>query len=107
MAQCTARAKSTGERCRCSAIRGGTVCHKHGGGAPQVRAKARQRIAEARDLACERLVQQLERDVVEPRETVAATRDLSRTLIELEERDASASAVSVVDEWLDHMRAGE
>lgn len=42
--QCTARAKATGTRCRAPAIRGGTVCIRHGGAAPQVRRKARERL---------------------------------------------------------------
>ena len=42
--QCTARAKGTGEQCR-RAVLGGGVCSKHGGKAPQVRAKQLQRLA--------------------------------------------------------------
>ena len=44
---CTALAKSTGQRCRSNPIKGGTVCIKHGGAAPQVRAKANRRLQEA------------------------------------------------------------
>ncbi|UMG92839.1 hypothetical protein [Nocardioides sp. TF02-7] len=43
--QCSAR-RTNGEPCRNSAIRGGTVCARHGGSAPQVRAKANQRLVE-------------------------------------------------------------
>jgi len=46
--QCTGTVASTGERCRNSAIRGGTVCHKHGGSAPQVKAAAAIRVTEER-----------------------------------------------------------
>lgn len=49
MAQCTAHSKRTGEPCQRPAIKGGTVCHQHGGGAPQVKDKARQRLLEAVD----------------------------------------------------------
>ena len=45
--RCTALAKSTGQRCRSNPIKGGTVCIKHGGAAPQVRAKANRRLQEA------------------------------------------------------------
>lgn len=41
--QCSARAKSTGERCRRAPIRGGAVCIVHGGKAPQVVAAAKRR----------------------------------------------------------------
>jgi hypothetical protein len=42
--QCTARSGRSGQRCRKAAIRGGTVCATHGGSAPLVRLKARQRL---------------------------------------------------------------
>ncbi len=42
--RCTATAKATGERCKRAAAPGGTVCVKHGGGAPQVRAAAARRV---------------------------------------------------------------
>lgn len=40
MAQCTAKAKTTGKRCGRSAIVGGTVCRIHGGSVPKVAALA-------------------------------------------------------------------
>lgn len=47
--QCTATAKSTGERCQRPAIKGGTVCYQHGGAAPQVQKKAQERLDEMAD----------------------------------------------------------
>lgn len=44
--RCTARAKSTGARCKRRPIPGGNVCRMHGGAAPQVRKAARLRLAE-------------------------------------------------------------
>lgn len=44
--RCTAKAKSTGERCARPANRGQKVCRVHGGNAPGALAKARERIAE-------------------------------------------------------------
>lgn len=42
---CGAR-KRNGEQCRAKPITGGTRCGKHGGAAPQVQAKARERVIE-------------------------------------------------------------
>lgn len=49
MSQCTATAKSTGERCQRPAIKGGEVCYQHGGAAPQVEKKAQERLDEMAD----------------------------------------------------------
>lgn len=49
--RCTATAKRSGERCQRAAIPGGKVCIKHGGTAPQVKAAAERRLAEARAAA--------------------------------------------------------
>lgn len=57
--QCTAHRK-TGDRCKNRPIICGTVCHKHGGSAPQVKKKAAERIAEAADDAAALLVQFME-----------------------------------------------
>jgi len=43
--KCTAKAKRSGFQCKKDAILGGTVCQKHGGGAPQVKRKANERLA--------------------------------------------------------------
>lgn len=43
--RCTAVSKRSGNRCRRAAIQGGTVCHMHGGAAPQVRKAADRRLA--------------------------------------------------------------
>jgi hypothetical protein len=45
--RCTAKAKNSGLRCKKAPIEGGTVCRTHGGRAPQVLAKAAERIVEA------------------------------------------------------------
>ena len=47
--QCTATAKSTGERCQNDAIKGGTVCYQHGGAAGQVQRKAQERLDKMAD----------------------------------------------------------
>lgn len=56
--QCTAHNRK-GERCGAKSIPGGSVCIFHGGNAPQVKAKAVDRIREARDLALDRLIDSL------------------------------------------------
>lgn len=43
---CHATSSQTGQPCRAFAINGGTVCVKHGGRAPQVKARAKQALAE-------------------------------------------------------------
>lgn len=42
--RCRATAKGSGLRCKRRPIPGGMVCKKHGGGAPQVQAKANERL---------------------------------------------------------------
>jgi hypothetical protein len=44
--KCTATAKSTGNRCTQPPVPGAEVCRFHGGKAPQVRAKAAERVVE-------------------------------------------------------------
>lgn len=48
-ARCTAHSSRTGNPCRQSPIRGGTVCRFHGGSAPQVRRKAQERLLASSD----------------------------------------------------------
>lgn len=45
--QCTAKSKRSGKQCRNAPILGGTVCERHGGKAPQVRAAANRRLQRA------------------------------------------------------------
>ena len=49
--------KVNGEPCKAYAIKGGTVCRRHGGSAPQVRAKALERLHAAADWLMERLLE--------------------------------------------------
>jgi hypothetical protein len=79
---------------------GGTVCAMHGGKAPKTMAKARARIVELRDVAAEKFLLQLQRDEVTAPTTMAAVRDLTKTLAEMEQHEASVTASSVVDDWL-------
>lgn len=49
MARCRATSKASKQQCKRGAIPGGAVCHKHGGSAPQVKAKAAERLADLID----------------------------------------------------------
>ena len=71
--RCTAH-KKDGNRCKKAAILGGTVCGTHGGSAPQVRNKARQRIMDAADPAAARMVELMAS--LDERISLAASRDL-------------------------------
>jgi len=73
--RCTAKSKTTGKRCRKPPIPGGGVCHVHGGGAPQVRKKARERLAALVDPAIDRLGV-LVRDEDDKRVALAAAKDI-------------------------------
>lgn len=62
--RCTAHRKN-GEQCRKWAIYGTTVCRSHGGAAPQVREKAKQRLLEASPRLAERLIGLAENDLAD------------------------------------------
>jgi len=66
--QCKAKSKRSGIRCRKHAIKGGTVCATHGGSAPQVKLKARERLAILVDPAIDRI-----KEVIEKGENIAAS----------------------------------
>lgn len=62
--QCSATSKQTGNPCKLSAVPGAVVCRFHGGGAPQVRARAAARLAQAE--ALERIHEQEVPDLDNP-----------------------------------------
>lgn len=110
MARCTAKAKSTGDRCKRGAIHGGTVCRMHGGAAPQVQKKAAQRIADARDKALHLLGLYIDREKAGPDTVLAAVDKLTKLVELLEGRATNRSDVTAesdvdrelkatLDEW--------
>ncbi len=79
-AQCHAKSKQSGQRCKRPAIAGGTVCHIHGGGAPHVKAAALERLQALQDAAVTTIAQLI--DLQEfPTVRLGASKDvLDRTL---------------------------
>lgn len=98
--QCSATSKQSGARCKRHAIVGGSVCKMHGGGAPQTRARAQERIAQAFDPALAYLLRasrqkeinaagvQAARDLLD-RAGFAPTRDPAAPMVQIN-IDASA-----------------
>jgi hypothetical protein len=87
MAQCSAH-RSDGQPCRANAIKGGTVCYVHGGAAPQVKRKAAERLAEARDTALDKFGDCLKAGIVEPKTLLDASVKLTELVETLEGRVA-------------------
>lgn len=74
--QCKAHRRATGEQCRRSAIRGGTVCPSHGGRAPQIKRKAMQRLEAAADQVMAALIRIATDERYKPADRVQACKDL-------------------------------
>jgi hypothetical protein len=77
---CTATAKGSRKRCKRRPIPGGTVCVKHGGGAPQVQFKAMERLLALQPKAVGRMEALIDQEAF-PTVAYAAARDvLDRTM---------------------------
>lgn len=78
--RCTARSKQKGVQCGRTAISGGTVCRYHGGAAPQVQAKAMERLMALQNPAIDRMAKLIDQEAF-PTVAYAASRDvLDRTI---------------------------
>ncbi len=74
--RCTAKANSTGKNCRRRAIKGGRVCQVHGGAAPQVKRKARERFNDLVDPAINLLATVINNEEMPAASRVAAAKDI-------------------------------
>lgn len=101
---CTARAKTTGERCR-QPVRGGGVCRFHGGKAPQVVRQREARIAAAQ-------AQAMYADTFEPRDAgealAAAAQNGDQVLRSLQHRmelagELRAHDLEALGQWMDRV----
>lgn len=72
--RCKARRKN-GQPCKNPPITGGAVCRMHGGGAPQVKRSARQRVLEAAEDAASLLVRLMADETVDLRVRVNVAQD--------------------------------
>ena len=90
--RCKATNRS-GTRCGRRPIRGGTVCSMHGGGAPQVKLAAMERLRALQHPAIDRLAKLIDQEQF-PTVAYAASRDvLDRTLGKPKEQVVQVSAV--------------
>ena len=72
--RCIGTVHTTGQRCKKAAILGGTVCQTHGGGAPQVKAKAERTIRAQLDALQDPPVRQLKTRVEDEERPALALR---------------------------------
>ncbi|MCW2526044.1 MAG: hypothetical protein JWM76_904 [Pseudonocardiales bacterium] len=75
--RCKAIRYQAGQRCRRAAIKGSLVCKHHGGAAPQVQRKARERVLLAADDAISQIIRLMEDQSVPAPVRLAAARDLA------------------------------
>ncbi len=75
-ARCRATSKTHGGQCKQPPIPGGTVCHYHGGAAPQVKLKAEQRLARLEVPAIDTMAYLMEQAHAYPSTAYQAARDV-------------------------------
>lgn len=118
--RCSAMSKQSGEQCKRRPIPGGNVCKIHGGGAPQVQARALENLRRARDAALDALNTSIDEygermdpralldivtkltDKVELLEGRATERRESSSKVEMEQRSLTIKAS--IDSKLDDVR---
>jgi hypothetical protein len=96
--RCKAHTRS-GRQCGSHPIRGGAVCRMHGGGAPQVKAKAMDRLMALQHPAIDRLGKLIDQETF-PTVAYAASRDvLDRTLGKPTEQQTVDVKAELVIKW--------
>lgn len=92
--RCTAHNRR-GSQCGRAPVPGASVCHYHGGAAPQVREKAAERLTAARDMALERLIEFIadDGDIADPRILLDSVTKLTTQVELLQGRATSRTEV--------------
>jgi len=97
--RCTAKSKQSGQQCKRLPTPGGTVCVIHGGGAPQVKFAAMQRLLALQEPAINRLTQLIGQEQF-PTVAYAASRDiLDRTMGKPQEAITHSVQGTLVIKW--------
>ena len=105
---CTATT-TAGNACRGAAMKGATVCNKHGGSAPQVKAKAARTLLEELVEPALLALRDIVQDMKQPASArVAAARDiLDRTGYKPILEVRGMPTVAQFDEWIEELEAGQ
>lgn len=104
----------SGRRCKRAAILGGTVCVKHGGGAPQVRAKANERILEMVNPALATLARLVSDGEVADNVKLAAVKDVldragltAKQVVEVTHHDGDSELDDEIARLMERMNTTE
>ena len=104
--RCRATSKESGEPCKLWAMRGSTVCRKHGGSAPQVRAKAQERVMLAELVPAAKDDPELA-DATPAELLLHAAHSTGRVVLMLQKHGAGSSLdpadLDLLGEWLDRL----
>ncbi len=102
--RCTATSKQSGVRCKRRPIPGGAVCVIHGGGSPQVKQKALERLMALQHPAIDRLTKLIDQEQF-PTVAYAASKDiLDRTMGKAAE--SQTITVTGVETLIQHLFRG-
>jgi hypothetical protein len=93
---CVARSKRTGAACKNAPVAGSVVCRMHGGAAPQVLAKARERLALAADDAVSTLI----RLMTDPKVSASDRRQAATALLDRAGISSKAELDVTIAPWI-------